>query len=291
MKVFRSEKCRQQIYASYDKLLQMWNTPFEEIDISTYYGVTHVISCGNDDNPPLILFHGVGDNSALMWLYNAEFLSKHFRIYAVDTIGGPGKSCPNDNYNKEYDDIKWIDEVFSVLNIEKAYLAGVSNGTYLAQIYATKRPDKVVKAVCMAGSIPIGNFGSMKVMMKVFMPEALMPTKKNALKLLEKISGKNSDVFTDNPLVVEHYQYLLKGFNNMAMQYHRIIHFTGEQIDAIRAKTLYLVGECDPFAKMGGKEALLQYKMNAQFFPDVGHGINHEIAETVNELLVDYLLS
>lgn len=63
----------------------------------------------------MILFHGVGDDSALMWVYNAKRLGERYKLYAIDTMGGPGKSVPNENYNKDFDDIKCIDEVLNGL--------------------------------------------------------------------------------------------------------------------------------------------------------------------------------
>jgi len=108
---------------------------------------------------------------------------------------------------------------------------------------------------------------------------------------LRKLTGKNSAVFTENAVIMEHYQYLLKGFNNMAMRYHKIISFNAEQIDSIRHKTLYLVGEDDPFANLGGKDVLIKNRMNAKFFPGVGHGINHEIANEINRIMIEYLLN
>lgn len=291
MKVFKSKVAEKRVMDSYHLLLEAWNVETEERDIPTTYGDTHIILCGKESNPPLVLFHGVGDNSALMWVYNAKALAQHFRIIAIDTIGGPGKSKPNANYNKTFDVVKWIDETLAALGLDQGqvYIAGVSNGTYLAQKYGLHRPDKVMKIICMAGSVPVGNFGSMKMMMKIFFPEALFPTQNNVIKLLQKLTGSNSHVFTDNPIILEHYHALLKGFNNMAMRYHKIIHFNEDQIEAISSKTLYLVGEDDPFAQLGGKQALLQYRMNAQFFPRVGHGINHEIAEQVNLIMISYL--
>lgn len=291
MKVYKSAKAQKQIRDTYDRLLVMWNVETQEKDISTTYGTTHVILCGEQDNPPLVLFHGVGDDSALMWLYNAKPLAQNFRVYAVDTIGGPGKSCPNENYNKSFNDAQWIDEVLTKLALDKVHIAGVSNGAYLAQYYGVHRPERVIKMVCMAGSIPVGDSGPMKTMMKIFLPEALFPTERNTIKLLRKLTGKNSAVFTENPIVLEHYRWLLKGFNNMAMRYHNMERFSDEQVAAIRDKTLYLAGDDDPFMVLGGKTALLQYKMNVQFFPDVGHGLNHEIAEEINQLLIDYFLA
>jgi len=290
MKVYKNAKARERILDTYDQLLAIWNVGIEERDVTTTYGTTHVIVCGKEGDPPLVLFHGVGDDSALMWLYNAEALSRNFRVYAVDTIGGPGKSRPNANYNKGFDDSLWIDETLAGLGLNKTNIAGVSNGAYLAQYYGAHRPERVIKMVCMASAVPVGGGSPIKTMMKIFLPEALFPTKRNIQRLLRKLCGKNSAVFTDNPIVMEHYRWLLKGFNNMAMRYHNIVSFTDEQVAAIRDKTLYLAGEADPFMLLGGKDALLRYEMNARFFPDVGHGINHEIADEINQILTDYLL-
>ena len=80
----------------------------------------------------------------------------------------------------------------------------------------------------------------------------------------------------------------MHGFNNMAMRYHKVTPFTDAQIDVVRGKCLYLVGEEDPFAKLGGKAALIENKMNAEFFEGVGHGINHEIAGVINQKMLDY---
>ena len=291
MNVFRSEKAKNRIISTYDQLLDLWNVDKVEKEILTTYGTTNVIICGDEINPPLVLFHGVGDNSALMWLYNAEALSRYFRVFAIDTIGGPGKSSPNKNYNKDFNDIKWIDGILAELMLDKANIAGVSNGAYLVQYYGIHRPERILKIACLAGTVPDSTFQPMKTIMKVFLPEALFPTKKNTIKLLQKLCGKNSNVFTENAIVMEHYQYLLKGFNNMAMRHHKIVGFNDEQINSIREKTLYLIGNDDPFAKLGGKDAIFKNNMNAQFFPEVGHGINHEIADEINQILIDYFLN
>jgi pimeloyl-ACP methyl ester carboxylesterase len=291
MNVFKSETAKTHIINTYNQLLDMWDINKIEKEITTTYGTTHVILCGNESNPPLVLFHGVGDNSALMWIYNVAILSRYFRICAVDTIGGPGKSCPNRNYNKGFDIAKWIDEILTELMFDKVYIAGQSHGAYLTQYYGLCRPERVIKMVCLASTVPDINFNPMRTMMKVFLPEALFPTKGNTIKLLHKLCGKNIAAFTEDPIVIEHYQCLLKGFNNMAMRYHKIICFNDEQINSIREKTLYLVGEDDPFAKLGGKDALLKNRMNVKFFPEVGHGINHEISNEINQIIIEYLLT
>lgn len=290
IKIYKTKKAKEKIMESYNQLLKQWDVEISELDIHTFYGTTHVITAGKQDAPPLVLFHGVGDNSAIMWIYNAKALANHFKIYAIDTIGGPGKSCPNQNYNKEFDDGIWIDEVLEKLELKQIFIAGVSNGAYLAQYYAIHKPERVLKIICMAGCVETGGSNTLKIMLKVFLPEALFPSRKNSVKLLRKLTGTNDKVFTENEIILEHYHQLLKGFNNMSMRFHKMKGFSNGEINLIREKSLFLIGDEDPFAKLGGKEKLLEYKMRSKFFPDTGHGINHERSEQINQIVCEYLI-
>lgn len=304
MKKYRSKKQGNIILRTYDELLKLWGCDFIERDIPTSFGTTHIIEAGKDGSPVLVLFHGVGDDSALMWIFNASELSRHFKIYAIDTIGGPGKSVPNENYNESFDDIIWIDQIFDCLKIDKAFIAGVSNGGYLVQYYTLERPQRVLKGISISSTVSAAapselvdeknarkaKATAMKNMMKIFLPEALFPTDRNVSKLIKKMCGKNYNVFTDNPVIMAHYKGLLRGFNNMAMRYHKVIAFTSTEVDSIRDKLIYLVGEEDPFEKLGGKERLIENKMNVIFYPDAGHGLNHELYSQINQKIVQVLL-
>ncbi len=291
MNIYRSEKAGRRIVETYDRLLSMWGVALEERDIDTLYGTTHVIVCGEESNPPLVLFHGVGDDSALMWIYNAKDLAAHFRLYAVDTMGGPGKSRPNAHYTKDFDQAIWLDGVFHELGLSRASLAGVSNGAYIAQYYAIMRPDRVVKLIAMSGSCVSAENGKspLRRMLKVFLPEALFPTDRNVARLIRKLTGKNCGKFLESSAIMEHYKALLRGFNNMAMAYHRIYTFREEQILSLQGKAQFLCGEADPLGDKAPVEALLKkYRLDYRFFPDVGHGINHEISEEINRIIIAY---
>ena len=291
MKVYRSRKSGQVIRETYDRLLSLWECELRERDVETEYGTTHIIECGQEENPPLVLFHGVGDDSALMWIFNAPELSRYFHIFAIDTLGGPGKSVPNGNYNKDFDDIRWIDGVLDALRVDRAYFAGVSHGGYLVQAYTLHRPEKVIRTISISGTVPVGGKkNSMTAMMKIFLPEALFPTDRNVVKLIRKMSGKHSEVFTENRGIMAHYKALLKGFNNMAMGYHKIIAFSPEEVDRIRDRVVYLAGTEDPFEKLGGREILLKNHMNAVFYDGAGHGLNHELAEEINRKIISVFL-
>ena len=291
-KVYKNTKAEKAIWESYDALLKMWGTDIHELDITGQFGSTHVIETGDSSNPPLVLFHGVGDDAALMWIYNAEELSRHFHVYAVDTIGGPGKSIPGKGYDKSFDDAIWISEILDKLGLEKVFMAGVSNGAYLTQMYMIRHPERVIKGVSMAG-VPVktsgnGKMAAMKAMMKVFLPEALFPTDKNVMKLIRKMTGSNYKAFTDNETVFLHFKQLMTGFRRSAMMNHKVVGFSEEEIYSLSDKLLCIVGKKDPFIMLGGaqlEEELKRYPLRVVFVEDAGHGINHEKASEVNALI------
>ncbi|OAB38385.1 alpha/beta fold hydrolase [Paenibacillus glacialis] len=279
------------IYESYDKLLDTWNVAVQQQDIITSYGSTHVITVGSPNNPPLLLLHGVGDNSAMMWIYNIQQLSERFYVLAIDAIGGSGKSEPNEKYYREFDQSEWLDQVLESMGINTTHIAGVSYGAYLAYHYAIMRPTKVMKIVCMAGRVPSSQLEMMSKMMKAFLPEALFPTERNCKKLLRKLSGPNYSVFEDNTELMNHWYYLLKYFNNKSMMKHKTLIFNNEQIQKIKGNSLFLIGEQDilshyPKAIKKLKDNQLNYKI----VKDAGHSINHEQSEFVNTEIIEYLI-
>lgn len=295
MKQYRSKKAGKEIIRTYNELLTQWGVEYEEKMINTRYGQTHVTVWGKVDGAPLVLFHGVGDDTALMWVYNAKALGERLRLYAIDTIGGPGKSVMGEAYNKEFDDVLWIDDILDGLKLRKTSVAGVSHGGYLVQLYTVRRPERVDKPIILASSVAARKDGKksnpLKAMMKIFLPEALFPTTNNIKKLLTKLSGDNPQAFTENALLLEHFTWLLKGFNNMAMGYHKLETLTVDEVDIIRNRAHFLVGLEDPFEKLGGEAALRDMKMNAKFYKGVGHGINHEIPEEVNKEIISIMCS
>lgn len=294
-RIYKNAKAGKQILESYDSLLKMWDTDINESDINGRYGSTHVIETGDRNASPLVLFHGVGDDSALMWIYNAKALGKYFHVIAVDTIGGPGKSIPGDGYDKTFDDEIWISEILDKMGLDKVFMAGVSNGAYLTQMFTVRHPERVIKGISMAG-VPAktsgnGKASAMKAMMKVFLPEALFPTDNNVMKLIRKMTGSNYGAFTDNEIVFTHFKQLMTGFNRSAMMNHKVHGFSDDEISSLKDKLLCIAGQKDPFIMLGGeqlREDLKRHSIQVLFMDDAGHGINHEKADEVNRLIIDY---
>lgn len=293
-KVYNSTKYEKLIKETYRQLIDSWNIFVTALDIPGKYGTTHVNVFGDENFPPLVLFHGVGDDAALMWIYNACELSKHFHCFAVDTIGGPGLSVPGAGYDKTFEDSVWIEELLDSLNLSKVYMAGVSNGCYLTQSFMMDHPERVIKGVCMAGSVPVGGKkGAMTAMLKIFLPEALFPSDKNVVKLLKKMSGSNYAAFTENPVVFNHFKHLMKGFNRKAMMNHKVRSYPMEKTLTLKSKCLYISGEQDPFLILAGvdyvKSSMKELGMDVLWIKNAGHGVNHEAPNEVNSAIINYL--
>ncbi len=295
VKKYRNEKGGREIIRTYDILLKKWGIVFEEIDVDTRYGKTHIIKAGDIKNPPLMLFHGVGDDSAMMWIKNAKDLAEKFRIYAVDTMGGPGKSVPNENYGKGFEQCLWIDDMLDSLELEKVNMAGVSNGAYLAQLYGAKRPNRVNKLVCMAGTLRKGDKpeGFFKLMssMKVFFPEALFPTQKNMVKLIDKLSAGNSEVIKKDKNMMMHWEALLKHFNNMSMGFHKILPISEKEVENLKGNSLFIIGDKDPISySLEAEKILKENDINYTIIKNAGHTVNYEMSDKINSLIKEFIL-
>jgi pimeloyl-ACP methyl ester carboxylesterase len=90
---FKSAEGEAAYKAAYDRILALWGVAYECLEVSTRFGITHVMASGPKDAPPLILLHGMGASSTF-WFPNISELSPRFRTFAVDVIGDLGKSGP-----------------------------------------------------------------------------------------------------------------------------------------------------------------------------------------------------
>lgn len=291
MKVFKSEKGKNDLYESYEKLLKLWDTEFEEKDIITKFGTTHIIEAGQDNKPVLLLFHGVGDNSAMMWVLNAKELAEKFRIIAIDAIGGAGKSVPNENYGKNFSQTEWITELMGKLGIEKADAVGVSYGCYLTQLLKIKMPGRIGKILGMSGTISVeGSKSSIGRMIKVFLPEALIPNDKNVLKLLKKLTGPGFSHLFRHEELMKHWKLMLRNFNNASMTPHKIEKFTKDEFLKIKDESLFLIGDHDILSNYPGSlDFMDDLGMNYELIKNAGHVVNHEFPELINKKILDYL--
>jgi pimeloyl-ACP methyl ester carboxylesterase len=289
--IYKNDAGKEQVLHSYDRILEMWSTDFQEHDVETAYGMTHCITSGIKENPPLLLFHGVGDNSAVMWALNMQELSKHFYCIAVDTIGGPGKSVPNENFTKNtFNQVEWINQIIDHFKIETINIAGVSNGAYMAYNYTSTNSERVNKVVCMEGGMVIKPIKTMIQTLLIMFPEILVPTRHNLFRVIKKLSSPNSEVFDKYPLLAEHLILLMKNHNQRAMFVHKIQKYEREKNAITMNKLYFLIAEHRINLKKDFIAALDAGGFHYSVIPNAGHGINHEQPEIINNKIFQFML-
>jgi pimeloyl-ACP methyl ester carboxylesterase len=295
MNVFKSEKAKLAVFASYDRLLKAWGVEYEERYLEGSFGRTHVILAGNSANPPLLLFHGVGDNSALMWIYNAKGLCERFRIIAIDTMGGAGKSEPGPGYGKGFSLRAWQGEILDALKIDTCYAAGVSYGSYMVQLLTASFPDRVARVAAMAGALYCSGArkASNRRMMSIVLPALLFPLGKNGGKarLLQALTGPKRERIFMNPELYAHWNLLFKHHRGpIAQRFHKREEFLEADIAVIKGKSLFLTGDKD---ELFYEQAIGDFQKNGvvyRILEGVGHTLNHEEPEITNKMVSDFLL-
>lgn len=136
--IYKSAAAKSKVIALYDRQISELNIPFQDVYVRTSFGKTHLIECGDAGKTPLLVFHGGNATTAYNLKY-CRFLLPYFHIYAVDTIGHPGKSVETSlsPFNQDYG--KWAKEVIEKLGYGEMACFGGSFGAGI-----------LVKAMCVA---------------------------------------------------------------------------------------------------------------------------------------------
>jgi pimeloyl-ACP methyl ester carboxylesterase len=156
--VFRSPEGKARYLETYDAVLREWPVSYDELDVATRLGSTHVIAGGPVAAPPLLLLPSLAA-SALFWLPNVAALSAHFRTYAVDTIGQTGKSAPTKRIRSRREMADWLNDLMDGLGISRASIVGSSYGGFLALNQAILAPARIDRIVLIGPAASFVGFG------------------------------------------------------------------------------------------------------------------------------------
>ncbi|HSL72582.1 MAG TPA: alpha/beta hydrolase [Longimicrobiales bacterium] len=143
--VFPNAEVQATLLRLYDAKLACWPVPYEEFDIRTHFGSTHIVAAGDRDAPPLLMLHQ-GSTPSFTWQPLIAPLAARYRTYAVDTIGDVGKSVladPAQHPMNGEELASWLCQVAALLGIERCDVVAGSYGSWLAVHYATFAPARV----------------------------------------------------------------------------------------------------------------------------------------------------
>lgn len=144
--IYKSEEGKNRIFALYDEQINRIKCQCKDIWVNTSFGKTHLIETGNLSGVPLLVFHGGNATTAYNLLF-CDFLMSDFHIYAVDTIGHPGKSDEVSLSARNYDYGKWASEVISAIEYKSICCFGGSFGAGILTKAMCVAPEKIARAV------------------------------------------------------------------------------------------------------------------------------------------------
>ena len=139
--IYRNEQSKKAVLRLYDKQIDDLKIPYADLFVDTSFGKIHIIECGNLRGKPLLVFHGGNATTAYNLKY-CRFLLDDFHVYAVDTIGHPGKSAEVSLSPRNQDYGKWAVNVIKGLGFNEMVCFGGSFGAGI-----------LVKAMCVAPEV------------------------------------------------------------------------------------------------------------------------------------------
>lgn len=195
--IYRSEESKKAVWALYDRQLEGLNIPYTDLYIDTSFGKTHLIECGNLTGKPLLVFHG-GNATTAYNLQYCGFLLDDFHIFAVDTIGHPGKSAEVSLSPRNRDYGKWAVEVIKGLGFSEMACFGGSFGAGILVKAMCEAPEMIARSALLVPSA-IKNASRIKGISMVFpmLMYCLTHKEKWFVKCLLPMAIKESNITED----------------------------------------------------------------------------------------------
>lgn len=289
----------------YQSVLDKFPVPYTSQYIPTRFGATHALVMGQPETTPLILLQGMA-GSAPLWYRQVEDFAAHFRLYALDTPGQPGRSDPNPPSFFDNSYVDWLTDVLDALGLERAYLAGVCLGGWIIFRLGVVAPERIARAVMLS---PMGLTRG-----KLFIPKSRRRDTDKSLEdklVTSQVAPKSNRVEYDRELAramalaTRHYQVTQSAgmrsdqpfLGKVATGFGLIKKFfwplpKGE-LAQFRASALLLMGEHEML--YNSRRALRRVQkymptVTAEVVAGAGHAAMYDSAPYVNRRIVEYLL-
>ena len=281
--LYRSAEGYRGVMEHYDTTLQGIAVPHETRYVETYVGPTHVVISGEEKGRPVVLWHGQNAHAA-SWAHWISALAPTYRIYAVDVIGGMGKSAPSRPSKKGLAYGQWAAEVLERLELKRANMIGASQGGWLIGKLGNVAPGMIGSAVLMssAGFLPLSLMQVLRMLPRVM----FKPPAEAAREMLAMVSAP--DVPPD-PFFLELFKLMLRHFRSEAI----VPAMSDEEIRGLKAPTYLLVGQYEaamnPYKVIERGLKLLPNVVIAEIVPGVGHSMIHRQPDWVISRVMNFL--
>ena len=227
-----------------------------------------------------------------MWFPNIGQLSERFHVFALDTLGEPGRSVPARSYATKREGAAWLEGVLDRLGISKTHVMGQSRGGWLAlnlAMQATHRLERIVLLSPAAALIGLNAFFSAVV-------QAVMrvPTRPVAKMALNSWVAKG---FVVNAVFAEQFMVGLQNWNwavnSSGYSGSMPSTFSDEELGQVHQPVLLLIGDQD---KLNPPRALERARqtiphLEGKIIQRGGHFLSMEQPQEVDDLALKFLLA
>lgn len=293
LSLFRSPRSAAEYLAAYEATLRRWCVPYEESDLDSRFGHTHVIACGSPAAPPLVLLHGYGISST-MWAIDVRDLARHYRVFAVDVIGQAGKSLPRALLATRSDCIEWVSSVLDGLGIDRARLVGVSYGGWLALNYALAAPERLraIALISPGGLLPLSAQMRIRAMIA-----SLVPWQRCSDLVLMRWISSNAHFADDeqralSKLLARQMYLGLRVRGEYTRRGAAAVPFSDDELRSLRVPALLLIGEqevlYDPGEALSRAQQLVP-GLVGELIPRANHDLAFRWPEIVDARLLAFL--
>ncbi|MCO1603560.1 alpha/beta fold hydrolase [Desulfosporosinus nitroreducens] len=284
--IYRTSQGQAEILQLYDSLLEQLNLIVQQQLIETRFGLTNVLVTGPQEAPPLIIFQGGNTVNpiTLSWFLP---LTKHYRIYAPDTIGHPGKSSEKRISPKDDSFGKWVVDLLDFLKIQKAPMIGPSYGAGIILRTAAYAHERISKAVLI---VPSGiETGSLKRMVfEILIPMLVYRWSPSNERLLRAVRPIFNDEVDEKSL-----QVIGSVFRNVKLETKMPRLATAEELKDFTAPTLVLAGEKDiffPASKiLPQAKVIIPNLVAGECLQGSGHFLNAKTLNYINQRIFSFL--
>jgi pimeloyl-ACP methyl ester carboxylesterase len=262
--IYKSTAGKNEIMALYDAVLARWPVAYGTFHLPTRHGDTFLIASGEKFAPSLVLLHGSASN-AVSWVGDVAEYSRHFRVYAVDLPGEPGKSAENRPAWDAPDFAEWLEDVLDGLEIPKTALLGISQGGWTALRFATTRPERVTRLVLLApgGVMPARPSFILKAVIFSWLGHW------GVERINRMVSGKN-------PIHPEAVKFMDAIFTHFKARVGKEYLFSDEELKRLNMPTLLIGGSEDALIPMESVVPRMQKcvpSLEAVLMPGLGHAL------------------
>lgn len=279
---FKTPEGKVAYLAAYDAAMSRWPVPYEEIDVPSRFGTTHVAISGPRNARPLVLLHGFM-GTLTMWSPNVGDFSRDYRVYAIDVMGQPGKSIPDAPIRSAADYVEWLTATLDALRLDRIALVGMSYGGWLALNYAIAEPTRVQTLVLLspaAAFLPIVRQFTVRGMLMAMFPSRIL------VNSFMRWLG-----FADDPggltrLGLKHFRIPTETLRVMPTA------FSDDALRAMHVPTLLLIGEqeviYDPVAALTRARRLVP-DVRGELVPRSSHDMCFSQHEVVDKRVLEFL--